>query len=373
MPKTGSFTFSTCKTDHLNDPLYLSKNGHDISRTDVVKYPSILKMDEKMRSIFWVPEEIAINGDASDYRALPTEQQEIFTETLLRASMLDSIQGRGPSSVLLPICTNPELELAITTWAFFETIHSKSYSYIIKNIYTNPSEIFDKLKSNEEILKCADSISTYYDNLAIFNAKHLLHQTGHNIEYSEYEHKKSLYLCLIAINGLEAIRFYVAFATFFSFGENSIMQGTAKILQMIARDESFHVGLTTQQIDILKKEDKDYQKIHDECIEEIANIYNDIILQEGAWAKYIMLKGSLIGLNESMLTEYMYYLGRQKMRQFGFSEEQMNFPIIKSNPLPWMDGWLNLSKTQSASQEIEQISYRAGAVDLNDSELDFEF
>jgi ribonucleoside-diphosphate reductase beta chain len=293
---------------------------------------------------------------------------------LLRATMLDSIQGRGPSSVLLPICTNPELEMAITTWDFFEScIHAASYSYIIKNVYTNPSEIFDKLKENTEILKCADSISAYYDKLAVMNAKYVLYKSGENVEYNDYEHKKALYMCLVAINGLEAIRFYVAFATFFSFAENDMLQGTAKILQMIARDESLHVGLTTFQLDNLRLEDPDYEKIYQESYQEIADIYNEIVIQERDWGIYIMSKGSLIGLNEAMLTEYMYYLGRQKMRQFGFLEDDMKFPVVKSNPLPWMDNWLNLSKTQSASQEIEQINYRAGAVDLNDSELDFEF
>lgn len=373
MENPTSTIFARGGTDHLNDSMYLSPAGIDISRTDVVKYPAILKMEEKMRSLFWVPEEIAINKDASDYRSLPDAQKEIFTETLLRATMLDSIQGRAPSTILGPICTNPELELAITTWDFFETIHSKSYSYIIKNVYTNPTEIFDKLKENTEILKCADSISEYYDKLAVMNAKYTLHCNGEKVGYDAYEHKKALYMCLVAINGLEAIRFYVAFATFFSFGENDIMQGTAKILQMIARDESFHVGLTTYQINQLKREDPDYEKIHNENLSEVVKIYNDIILQERDWGVYIMSKGSLIGLNESMLTEYMYYLGRQKMRQFGFDEEMMDFPIVKSNPLPWMDNWLNLSKTQSASQEIEQISYRAGAIDLNDSDLEFEF
>jgi ribonucleoside-diphosphate reductase beta chain len=371
--ETCSFTFSKCKTDHLTDPMYLSENGHDISRTDVVKYPSILKMDERMRSLFWVPEEISISQDKKDFKSLPDYQQKIFTETLLRATMLDSIQGRAPSAVLLPICTNPELELAITTWDFFESIHSKSYSYIIKNVYTNPSKIFDELKDISGITDCSTSIAEYYDDLYVYNAKAVLNSQGYDVGYDLYEHKKKLYLCLTAINALEAIRFYSAFAVFFSLGENDLMQGTAKILQMIARDESLHVGLTTYQIDNLPKEDPDYAKIAKESYDEMVKVYNDVVLQEIDWVKYIFKEGSMLGLNESMLSEYIFYLGRQKIRQFGFSEDDIAFPVVKSNPLPWMDSWLNLSATQSAPQEIEQINYRAGAVDLNDSDLgDFD-
>lgn len=360
-----STTFSKCGTNHIEDPMFLSETGLDVSRTDSVKYPDILKMDEKMRSLFWVPEEVKISKDVTDFKSLPEHEQQIFTETLLRATMLDSIQGRSPSICLLPIVTNPEAELAISTWDFFETIHSKSYSYIIKNIYSNPSKVFDSLMGIKGITDCATSISFYYDNLVEMNAKMTL-QTP---DYDLFEHKKALYLCLEAINALESIRFYSAFAVFFNFGEQNRMQGSAKILQMIARDESIHVGLTTSFMNKLANEDSDYVKIKEKFSDELVKIYIDVIEQEIEWVKYILSKGSLLGLNVSILSDYIYYLGRQKMKQFGFSEEVMDFPVVRSNPLPWINRWLNTAALQVAPQESEQINYQAGKINLNDVDL----
>lgn len=370
MTKQCSTTFSKCGTDHLHDPLFLSDSGIDISRTDVVKYPAILKIDEKMRSLFWVPEEIGLGKDKSDFQKLSESEQQIFTETLLRATMLDSIQGRSPTICLLPICSNPELELTIECWAFFETIHSKSYSHIIKNIFPNPTKVFDSLMDISGITDCATSISEYYDNLDRYNAM----RTLNHADYDLYEHKKALYAAITAINALEAIRFYSAFAVFFNYGENSLMQGNAKILQLIARDESLHVGITSQLLKLLPKEDPDYEKIKEESRQEFVNIYNDVVHQEIDWVKYIFSKGSILGLNEAMLSDYIYYLGRQKIKSFGFNDEDMNFPIIKSNPLPWMDNWLNTGKMQSAPQEIDNINYQSGILDHSgDDDLsDFE-
>jgi ribonucleoside-diphosphate reductase beta chain len=219
------------------------------------------------------------------------------------------------------------------------------------------------------ITDCATSISEYYDALVKLNAMRELNLP----EYDEYDHKKALYKALTAINALEAIRFYSAFAVFFNYGENSLMQGNAKILQLIARDESLHVGITSQLLKLLPKEDPDYEKIRTECRDEFVSIYNDVVHQEIDWVKYIFSKGSILGLNESMLSEYIHYLGRQKIRSFGFSDEDLTFPIVKSNPLPWMDNWLNTGSMQSAPQEIQQINYQTGALDVSDADIsDFE-
>lgn len=359
--KKCGIVFSHCKTDPIHDPIFLSESGIDISRTDIPKYPDILKLDEKMRSLFWVPEEINLTQDIQDFKTLNDNEKRIFTETLLRATMLDSIQGRSPSICFLPICSNPELELAIETWSFFETIHSKSYSYIIKNIYPDPTEVFDKLKENKGIVECADSISEYYDNLINYNAMLI---TGDK-DYDKYKHKEALVKAITAVNALEAIRFYSAFAVFFNFAENSLMQGNAKILQMIARDESLHVGITTRLLKILPSEDDDYKKIYGECLEEFANIYNDVVKQEIDWVYYIFRDGGLLGLSQDMLIEYIYYLARQKIRSFGIPEELMNFPVVKSNPLPWINNYLNTANVQAAPQEIEIINYQTGAIDSN--------
>jgi ribonucleoside-diphosphate reductase beta chain len=208
------------------------------------------------------------------------------------------------------------------------------------------------------ITDCATSISAYYDNLDRLNALRTLQDNS----YDEYEHKRALFQTLTAINALESIRFYSAFAVFFNYGENSLMQGNAKILQLIARDESLHVGLTSQLLKNLVTEDPDYAAIKEET--DSLHIYQEVIQQEIDWVKYIFSKGSILGLNESMLSDYIYYLGRQKVKTFlGTSDSELGFPVVKSNPLPWMDTWLNTGSMQVAPQEIEQINYQSGIID----------
>jgi ribonucleoside-diphosphate reductase beta chain len=369
MTEQVSSTFSKATTNHLQDPLFFSENGLDLSRTEVVKYPSLLKIDDKMRSLLWVPEEIELTTDIVDMKTISAKEGRIFTETLLRATMLDSIQGRSPDICLLPICTNPELELGIISWSFTETIHSKSYSYVIKTVYADPSKIFDSLKDIPGITDCATSISLYYDALIKMNAKRELATA----DYSLHDHKVALFLCLTAINALEAIRFYSAFAVFFCFAENEMFLGTSKVLQMIARDESIHVGLTTKILTLLKEEDPEFAQIAKDYRKEVVAIYNDVVSQEIEWVQYIFNDGGLLGLNEEMLTEYIFYLARQKMRQFGLTDEDMTFPIMRSNPLPWMNFYLYTGKMQVAAQETEIINYKQGAIDANDSDLsDFD-
>jgi ribonucleoside-diphosphate reductase beta chain len=380
MSNECSKSFNLCQlnsekqhTDHLCffDP----EGGPAIQRTDVVKYQNILKLNQKMLGFFWRPEEINLNRDVIDFGRLNEREQRIFTETLLRATMLDSVQGRSPSMTLLPIVSLPEVEAAITTWDFFEgSIHSASYMYIIKAIYTNPDEVFNRLKDIQEIVDCAKSISMYYDELHRLNIMRDAVEMGavDASQYNEYEHKKALWNVLIAINGLESIRFYAAFATFFSFNEADMMIGSGRILSMIARDEALHTSLTSMLIHILPKEDPDFAKIAEDSIDTMASIYMDILNQELEWVRYIFNDGGLLGLNEEILSGYVKYRAASAMTKFGVPHDVVagiNAP--KANPIPWITSYLDSgSDVQMAPQELELISYVTGGTKMDDIGLD---
>jgi ribonucleoside-diphosphate reductase beta chain len=350
------------------------QGGPSIARYDHVKQTGILKIYEKMMSLFWRPEEIDLSRDKADFEKLTENQKQIFTETLLRAVLLDSIQGRSPNMMFLPIVSLPELEVCIVTWSFFESIHSAAYSYIIRTIYPNPDEVFNRIPHIEGIVACAEDISTYYDDLYKENVKRDAFEMGIISEYDEYEHKKKLWLALTAVNALEAVRFYSAFACFFNFAENGLMQGNASELKLIARDENLHVSITMQLINILPKEDPDFARIKDECELEVAKIYNDVVTQELEWVKFIFRDGGLLGLNEEMLGSYVRYIAFKKIKHFGVNMDFINFEPVKHDPLPWMKGYLDTSALQVAPQEMEQINYQTGIVDMNDLEgFSFKF
>jgi len=360
MKNYSTSTFSKKNTSNLTDTMFLSNNGIGVSRHEHVKYQSMYTRHKKMKSLFWSPEEIDLTADKYDFQKMPEYQQGIFTDVLSRAVLLDSVQSRSPVEALLPICTLPELESQILTWGFFENIHAETYSHIIKNIYNNPTEVFDDITKSTEILKCADSITDHYDKLIELNAKRILATP----DYDLFEHKKMLYITMHSIQALESLRFYSAFAVMFAFAENDTMIGSANELKLIARDESFHVGITSEIIKLLPKDDSDYIEIAEICADDVHALYNDVISQEIEWINHIFRNGSMLGLNAEILKSYMLYIGYQKFRHFKLDTSKFGFEVVKKNPLRWIDVWLDTTNQQAAPQETEILNYQQGVVKL---------
>jgi ribonucleoside-diphosphate reductase beta chain len=336
-----------------------------IARYDRQKYGWLERLTDRQLGFFWRPEEIEIYKDAKDFKDLTVHEQHIFTSNLKRQILLDSVQGRAPTAAFGSICSLPELETWIQTWTFSETIHSRSYTHIIRNIYPNPSKVFDEINDIEEIVDCAKDISKYYDELIYFNNK--IDQDV-KINYSNYEHKKALWLALMSVNVLEGIRFYVSFACSWAFAELKKMEGNAKIIKLIARDENLHLAGTQQLLKALVKEDKDFEMIRDETEYDCIRLFVDAVEQEKKWARYLFKDGSMIGLNEALLSEYIEWIANKRMTSIGLK------PPYKggSNPLPWTEKWISGAEVQVAPQETEITSYIVGGVKKDVTEDTFK-
>lgn len=337
-----------------------------IARYDKQKYPFLEKLTEKQLGFFWRPEEIDIYRDAKDFKGLSEHEQHIFTSNLKRQILLDSVQGRAPTVAFGPICSLPELENWILTWAFSESIHSRSYTHIIRNIYSNPSLIFDEIMDLQEIVDCANDISEYYDKLIGMNND--LERSGAFNYDLMYEHKKALWLTLMSVNILEGVRFYVSFACSWAFAELKKMEGNAKIIKLIARDENLHLAGTQQLLKVLPQDDPDFVKIREETKDECIKMFKDAAEQEKAWAHYLFKDGSMIGLNETLLNEYVEWICNKRMTAVGLT------PIYKngSNPLPWTQKWISGAEVQVAPQETEITSYIIGGVKKDVSDDSFK-
>ena len=323
----------------------------DIQRFDSLKYSVFDKITDKQLGFFWRPEEVDILRDAKDFKdMLSKAERHIFTSNLKRQILLDSVQGRAPNIALLPIVSLPELETWIETWSFFETIHSRSYTHIIRNVYSDPSIVFDGILDTKEIIDCARDITKYYDRLVTLSNNPDMHGT--------YEHKKALWLCLNAVNALEGIRFYVSFACSWAFAELKKMEGNAKIIKFIARDENVHLASTQQMLKLLKKDDKDFEKIAKECEPDVIQIFKDVVEQEKQWAQYLFKDGSMIGLNAEVLQQYVEWIAHKRMFAVGLPKVYEG----GSNPLPWTEKWIRGGEVQVAPQETEISSYIVGGV-----------
>jgi ribonucleoside-diphosphate reductase beta chain len=355
---------NTNNSDHTKAKMFLDSNeGIGMQRYDVLKYKSFDKLTDKQLGFFWRPEEIDVLRDAADFKGLTEHEQHIFTSNLKRQILLDSVQGRSPNLALLPLVTIPELETWIETWAFSETIHSRSYTHIIRNVYANPSKIFDEMMDIQEIMDCATDISKYYDDLIEDTQWYqLLGEGTHTVNDKTitidlYELKKKLYMCLMSVNILEGVRFYVSFACSWAFAELKKMEGNAKIIKFIARDENLHLASTQQILKLLPQDDADFINIAKECEQDVINMFAEAVAQEKEWAKYLFKGGSMIGLNAELLDGYIEWIANKRMVSIGMKSI---FSVPRANPLPWTQKWISGAEVQVAPQETEISSYIIG-------------
>lgn len=368
-------TFNQENNNAMIEPMFFG-NPVNVARYDQQKHPIFEKLIEKQISFFWRPEEVDVSKDRMDFQKLSDAEKHIFTSNLKYQTLLDSIQGRSPNIAFLPIISIPELETWVETWSFFETIHSRSYTHILRNLFSDPSAIFEDIVVNDEIKKRASDISKYYDDL-IFATQ--LWQTHGEGEYviegkthviSMRELKKLLYLCMNSVNALEAIRFYVSFACTFAFAERELMEGNSKIIRLIARDENIHLTSTQHILNLWAKgkDDPEMAEIAAECHEEAKAIFMKAVEQEKEWANYLFKNGSMLGLNEEILCQYVEYIANHRMAAIGMGQ-----PFdIQSNPLPWMNNYLSSDNVQVAPQETEISSYLVGQIDSEVASDDFE-
>jgi len=363
----GMTVFNKNKVNTKKQPMFFGQ-PLGVQRYDEYKYPVFDKLTQQQLGYFWRPEEVSLQKDRSDYQTLTPEQKHIFTSNLKYQIMLDSVQGRGPGMAFIPYCSLPELEACMTVWEFMEMIHSRSYTYIIKNVYPNPGEVFDTILDDDNVMGRAESVTESYNDFiehahdydtgSMWDLAREGHTTG---LYDRKELKRKLYRAIANVNILEGIRFYVSFACSFAFGENKLMEGSAKILSLIARDESQHLVITQN---ILKKwsegDDPEMQEIALEEKDHTLHMFKKTVDEEKAWANYLFKEGSMIGLNEKLLHQYVEWIANKRMKAIGLN------PIYdipaRNNPLPWTQHWLTSRGLQNAPQETEIESYVVGGI-----------
>jgi len=368
-------TFNQTPNNALLEPMFLG-NSVNVSRYDQQRFMAFEKLIEKQLSFFWRPEEVDVSKDRADWQSLTESEKHIFISNLKYQTLLDSMAARSVNAVLLPLVSLPEVETWVETWAFSETIHSRSYTHILRNLFTEPGEVFDDIIVNPAILKRASSIAKYFDDVIITTqllqsqGEGTFEVEGKTIEVNTRKLKERLYLAVCSVNALEAIRFYVSFACSFAFAERELLEGNAKIIKLIARDEALHLTGTQHILNLWKdgKDDPEMKVVSEEMRDAGLQVFLDVVEQEKEWAEYLFKDGSMIGLNAEILKQYIEYISNQRLSAIGFDA-----PFdIKSNPLPWMNAYLVSDNVQVAPQETEISSYLVGQVDSSVSADDFD-
>ena len=365
----GMTVFNTEDVDTKKQPMFFGK-PLGVQRYDSYKYPTFDRLTTQQLGYFWRPEEVSLQKDRADYQTLRPEQKHIYTSNLKYQIMLDSVQGRAPGMAFIPYCSLPELEACMEVWGFMEMIHSRSYTYVIKNVYPDPSEVFDTIIRDERILERAESVTGAYDDF-INEAqawgqgnlwKHLDRDLDTSLPVIEMkELKRKLYRAVANVNILEGIRFYVSFACSFAFGELKVMEGSAKIISLIARDENQHLVLTQTILNNWRKgDDPDMVEIMKEEEEWTYKMFDKCVNEEKKWAEYLFKDGSMIGLNDKLLYQYVEWIANKRIKAIGLKPQ---YDIaLRNNPLPWTQHWISSKGLQVAPQETEVESYVVGGI-----------
>ena len=363
----GMTVFNTEDVDTKKQPMFFGK-PLGVQRYDSYKYPSFENLTKQQLGYFWRPEEVSLQKDRGDYQMLRPEQKHVYTSNLKYQIMLDSVQGRGPAMAFLPFCSLPELEACMEVWGFMEMIHSRSYTYIIKNVYSNPTEVFDTIIRDERILDRAKSVTQAYDDF--INDAHAWGQGcmwtdsakgSPSSQWCLKDLKRKLYRAVANVNILEGIRFYVSFACSFAFGELKLMEGSAKIISLIARDENQHLVLTQNILNYWRKgDDSEMQEIMKEEEEWTYKMFDNAVNEEKRWADYLFKDGSMIGLNDKLLQQYVEWIANRRLKSIGL-KAVYDIPAAH-NPLPWTQHWISSKGLQVAPQETEVESYVVGGI-----------
>ena len=363
----GMTVFNTAKVDNTKQKMFFGP-PLGVQRYDKFKYPVFDKLTQQQLGYFWRPEEVSLQKDRADYQTLNDAQKHIFTSNLKYQILLDSVQGRGPGMAFMPYCSLPELEGAMNIWQTMEMVHSRSYTYIIKNVYADPSEVFDTILDDEKILSRAQSVTRAYDEfLQAATDWGAGNQWQHELEGTPaaketlYELKRKLYRAVANVYILEGVRFYVSFACSFAFGELKLLEGSAKIIGLIARDESQHMTITQNIMNKWKEgDDPDMVLIAKEEEENVYQMFRECVEEEKAWAEYLFKDGSIIGLNDKLLAKYVEWTTNRRLKSIGL-KAIFDTPIT-NNPLPWTEHWLSSKGMQVAPQETEVESYLIGSI-----------
>ena len=363
----GMTVFNTADVDTKKQPMFFGA-PLGVQRYDNFKYPQFENLTKQQLGYFWRPEEVSLQKDRGDYQTLRPEQKHVYTSNLKYQIMLDSVQGRAPGMAFLPYCSLPELEACMEVWSFMEMIHSRSYTYVIKNVYADPSEVFDTIINDPRILERAASVTESYDTFINYAQEYgqssawKSDMRNHpNSEWTIKDLKKHLYRAVANVNILEGIRFYVSFACSFAFGELKLMEGSAKIISLIARDENQHLALTQNIINNWRKgDDPDMVDIVKEEEEWTYRMFDKCVNEEKKWAEYLFKDGSMIGLNDKLLFQYVEWIANRRLRSIGL-KPKYDIPA-KNNPLPWTEHWISSKGLQVAPQETEVESYVVGGI-----------
>lgn len=341
-------------------PLFL---GEESGLVDTINrtYPELEELYQLQLSQIWNEFEVDLTQDKIDMANTDPRIVDLMVKTISWQHLADSVASRSITGLLMPHVSNSELEGLLNLWAFFETIHARTYSHIVKQTFANPTEMLQETYTNLNVLTRSEAIVRAFDELEELPK-----------DASEFDKRKAIAKAFTALFALEAIAFMASFSISFGIVETGKFQGIGQLVKLICRDEVIHTRMDYTILTILLK-DPDWQDAIQAVLPDVLTILDSVVEQELAWTDYLFSDGrQCIGLNASLVKGYVKYMAAPVYKAFGLTP---SFDIPRENPLPYMETYIDGSKMQSAAQEIQITSYQVGAMvdDTADLDLDIKF
>lgn len=340
--------------------IFLGKyNG--FQRYDLYKHPFSKVMERKMRQAFWTPEEISLISDRENFKELPEHIQNVLISNLLFQTLMDSGQNRGLDNVLSELVTCSEWEAAFKTQAFFELIHSLSYSHIIREMFSaDASQVFDRVYKIDEIKNRINREIEAYTKMKKYLNK--------EIKLTEEEARQSILELLIYIFFLEGLKFYISFMVTYTINNsyNDSIPGVTKIIKLINFDEDMHVSVVGGLINILRR-NRSEGFMHyfetDWFKNKVQEIVTNIVQDELKWGDYLLSFGHIPSLTKEVFRTFMEYYANVRLNMIGI--EPMFKQTQKNDIIEWFELYKDINKDNTAQQEATGISYNIGTMEFD--------
>jgi len=320
-------------------------------RYDNPVYKFAVNMEEKQRNAFWNPNEISMQTDSQKFADLPKPMQDVMIRVWLFQTLMDSAQNTGLEEVLSSLCTNSEFEAMFKTWGYFELIHSLSYSHILRGIFNDSTQIFDKISEYPEIQSRIDKEIDLYTKVKNINAISIIE-----------DQRKLILELLVNVFALEGVKFYISFLVTYIINNtfNNKIQGATRIIKLINFDEDIHTSMCNGLINILKKNKSEgFSELinSDWYTNMVKDTFSNLYKDEKKWGEYLLTIGNIPTLTEKVLDNFLKYYIDLRLTQL---KQPKMFNQEKTDVVQWFENYKNMNKDNAALQESDLAVYSIG-------------
>lgn len=338
-------------------PLFLGQQLGVIDTINV-QYPKLEELYQKQLSQIWSEFEISLEQDKMDMLNVPKATRELMVKTIMFQTSADSCACRSIVEILGKYISNSELLNLVTLQTFFEVIHARTYSHIIKQTFTDPSDMLEELYNEANVLRRLEPIVKAFDEISNLPE-----------DATEKQKRQAIIKTMVALFALEAISFMASFAVTFAITESGVFQGIGQLVTLICKDEVLHGRMDYEVLNILKN-DAEWKTEMIFLTEELKAILDSVVQQEESWTEYLFSEGrQVIGLGSELLKDYIYYMSKPLYDALGLP---FDFKVVTTNPIPYMDKYIDSTLVMALPQEIQITSYKIGAVKDDTDNLDLE-